>query len=396
VFAARPEFGGVITRIEAQQSALKNSRHFNHNVEIPWSTIEERERNLFTAILKGYDLLKANNHSTRYTYLYEAVVAASKTGNARHNALLDWARGENVRMYSLGLSHTFYNQWKEIAAATQQAINQLNAPKPEVDIKEILAKKTNAQLAFLESIREDLKSMPASTATKPEVKNVDVSMGNNFQMIMMGLLAGTAFLFGFILRGGKKKATVRKVIRKKIIVPTSAAMVTNAIEENIPEIPASKPKIEYSVNLEEKATSAIEDSMHLFEIAGLKVHQSLRSPFNTQVNAPANKIDEALNWLIKGAIAVANTSDKKASHVEWNCKEQSGRVSLELVFHGIETDSKTLYLNALTDGEGSAPAHFGRTEMALNGHLASVGVKSGGRRTTVSLGLEARSNSMTH
>jgi hypothetical protein len=116
------------------------------------------------------------------------------------------------------------------------------------------------------------------------------------------------------------------------------------------------------------------------------------------VNAPQESVYEALDWLLKGTIAIANANANgtKISRMEWNCKEQSGRVSLEFVLHGLECDFKTLYLNTLVDGNFSAPAHFGRSEMALSDHYPTIAFKSGLKKTTVSLGLDSKSNQMNH
>jgi len=150
------------------------------------------------------------------------------------------------------------------------------------------------------------------------------------------------------------------------------------------------------VSLEDECRKILDENSHLLEAAQLKIHPAARSPFKTTINVPHEKVTEALNWLLKGTIAVANSSGAKVSHVEWNCKERSGRISLEFVLHGLECDFKSLYLNTLIDGDGSASAHFGRTEMALNGYLPAVGFKSGNQRTTVSLGIDAFSEQLNH
>jgi len=393
--SSSPDLKGVISRIDSHVTELKNSRHFQRPITVPWEVLEERERNLFASILKGYELLKSQNQQIRYTYLYDAITAAAKTGPNRVEALLEWTRAENIRIYSLGLSHQFYSQWKEIAGSIQQAINQLNSPKPEVDAKDMMAKRAEVQMKFLTSLKEDLSNLPTTNAAKNNQTNRSTNQASDFQMVMMGLLAITAFLGGFLIRSGKKAKTKQVIIRRKTVTAPAVVELPKTVTQA--HTPVNSPaSVTYSVNLEEKAIAALEESKHLFEVAGLKLHTGLRSPFNTQVNAPSHKVTEALNWLIKGTLAVANNSSQKASHAEWNCKEQNGRVSLEIVLHGIEADSKSLYMNVLADGEGSAPAHFGRTEMALAGHLASVGIRTGAKRTTVSLGLDSRSGSMTH
>jgi hypothetical protein len=162
------------------------------------------------------------------------------------------------------------------------------------------------------------------------------------------------------------------------------------------EVLSSAPFNVEGVNIEEECKKILEGNNYLLGLSSLKVQPGVRSPFKTTINSSSEKVAEALQWLLKGTIAVVNTSGGKVSHMEWNCKEQDGRVSVEFILHGIEVDFKSLYLNTLMDGSGSATAHFGRSEMTLDGHLPVVGFKCGNRKTTVSLGLDSYTGQLNH
>lgn len=103
-----------------------------------------------------------------------------------------------------------------------------------------------------------------------------------------------------------------------------------------------------------------------------------------------------MNYFLKGAIALANGNQKTPTHVDWNCAEKMGRLYLEINLNGLQSDQKSLYLNALMDGIGSAPAHFGRTEQILSEALPVVSLRSTDKKTTVTLSLEGNFPSSAH
>lgn len=385
----------VIKKIDKQIVYYQTAPTEERAVKVPWAILDTREANLWSAITAGYDHLKAHGTNDRYSYLYEAAKAASLGHPQRIEALKEWIKKEDKKMKSSWLPAGFFAKWNTHVEKISAAINEAGQARPQVhgESNQHLINKNFSDLLF--GIKTDLEAVKPVKATAAVNVSAPVET-NDFSLYIFSLFGGFALMAGFFI--GKKKGTkkiVRTIIRKVSVKEYLPSLPVEA-EIKAEVKPAAPAKIEHSVNLEDECRKIIENHSHLLEMAELKIAPATRSPFRTNVNVPQKKVSEALHWLLKGTIAVANSGGAKVTHLEWNCKEVSGRVSLDFVLHGMECDYKALYMNTLVEGDNSAPAHFGRSEMALEGHLPSVIFKSGNKKTTVSLGLDSISNSMTH
>lgn len=408
----------IVERVQQQIETLAKTRAHatvtnGGSAEIPWSTIEKRDSAFWTATIEAYDFLKVLGLRERYNFIYEATKAISNENSHKAESLKTWINQENKNIGGLIIHPKYVTTWKNHVAKINSAIDLIASPRPEVQINapEIRPNKIHQQMIAgiqhdLKTIRTALKKEQALNAarTKKEIRTAEAKDENNYSLLIAGCVASLAM--GMLISRRKTKTVIkqRAVAKTAVKVEKTQALVapnTVAAKETAPELPreaiARFEKEDHpGVNLEEQCRKVLSDNTHLLNIAHLNVHPAARAPFKTTVNAPADKVTEAIQHMLKGTIAMANTKGAKISHMEWNCKEASGRVFLEFVLHGFECDYKGLYLNTLIEKEGSAPAYFGRSEMALDGHLPSVIFKSGKGRTTVSLGLDSHATSLTH
>lgn len=377
-----------INRIELEQG--KTPAPFQN-------VLDKKEAALWSSIVGAYDYLKSYSITARYFFMYEAMRATSLGHPQRVPALKEWLTKENQKMQVLGISPQFYVQWNKHIININKSIIEISAPRSaQTNVG------TASEYEFLREIKYDLeairvteKSAIAVSSAPVEIKKIELStpLSDKQETVYLALLGICVAIIGFSLKSSPPKAQPRKIIKRTALVKTETDVAP--MTANIPPLPSEAVTF-HGVSMEEKCREVIIANSHIFSAAELNVLPSQRCSFRTTVNATATNLNEALNWLVKGTMAIANTSGSKASHMEWNCKENAGRIYLELVLHGIECNEKNLYMNILMDGNGSGPAHFGRTEMALEGHFPSVSFKSGNNKTTVCLGLDALTQEMNH
>lgn len=364
-------------------------------VQVPWSLHDKREAQLWISVVNAYDMLKSNARTERYNFMYEAMRATSLGHPNRIQALNAWIKKENARMLSMGMNKAFYTKWNAYVEKIHFAIRNLSADRPQIHVP---FEKSNAEyISFLKDMRTDFKEALDQTESPVSAVQSEIQTSENYSNVMILFGACLAFFsVGYMF--SQKKKPKRRVIpaaaRKKVV--QEVAPVLPSLPDEAFETVAPMKVAEYSTSIEEECRKVLNSNQHLLEVADLRLTPMARSPFKSNVNAPSEAVSEALQWLLKGTIAIANTSGSKISHMEWKCVENQGRVSLDFILHGLECDSKSLYLNALVDGDSSAPAHFNRTETSLDGFGANVSFRSGNKKTVVSLGMDSLTDIVSH
>lgn len=386
--SANTDIADIQKKIDNKIQTIEQYKETSSKVFVPWSVIDQREKAFWTSVVKTYDYMKSFGLTERYFFMYEAMRLTSLGHPERIPALKEWIKREHTRLADRNIHPRFFGKWNQHIEEIKNKIEVLGEIRPNVtapvenDSKELTS--------FLRDLKKDIGKIEVKIPIIESAKEKTES-DNIIAFIGVGLLSLSAGLI--LARKKNKKAPVRRAAPKKEAAP----VVVKETPVILPDLPNEAfDKDPLSVILEDECRKIIEDNSHLFELSQLKIHHGLRSPFNTAVYASPEQIKEAINWLLKGTLAIANTNGKKASYLEWNCRENEGRVSLDLILHGLECDQKALYLNTLIEGDGSAPAHFSRSEIALDGHLPSVQFKTGNKRTTVSLGLNAGKHHLSH
>ncbi|HXH73745.1 MAG TPA: hypothetical protein VNJ08_02200 [Bacteriovoracaceae bacterium] len=399
--AASNDFAPLITRLDqrintpvAETTAREASPVM---VPVPLDLAFKRESSLWTSISNAYDLLRSYDLPARHRFLYFASKANAKAHPDRIQSLKTWIKEENHLVQSLGMPKYFNTEWNIKIDAINTSIAEFEAPYPALEVKPTLVNIVADDKNFLVEIKNEIETTANAIAARPASGPAPApQVSGDLELLEYALYLGAlfvAFLVGFTFRKSKENE-LKKMEDAKTDSPPALP------ELNFDPAPVMTNTTTFyfdqGVNIEEECRKVIEQSSHLLQIAQLKVLPTSRSPFKTAVDAPADKVSEALAWLLKGTLAIANSHGGKVSHLEWHCREQFGRVSLEFTLHGLECDLKGLYLNTLVEGDASAPAHFGRSEMALAEHLASIGFKAGNKKTTISLGLDTLATNLSH
>lgn len=389
---ANVNIADIQEKIEKKLDSLEKGQGKTQKVTVPWNTVDQREKAFWSSVVRTYDYMKSFGLSERYFFMYEAIRFSSLGHPERGPELMKWINREQARLVDRNIHPRFFGKWNEHIVDVKNKIEELNQQRPVVttavegDSKELAS--------FLNELKQDLSDIKTTTEAQPSLEKENTDSGNT--LILIGACA-ISLLAGLSIPRKKKTIVKYKTVPAPVSAPVTAQAPVKETEVTLPSLPLEAfDKDPLSVVLEEECRKIIDDNSHLFELSQVKIHHGLRSPFNTSVYASSEQLKEAINWLLKGTLAIANTNGKKASYLEWNCREKEGRVSLDFVLHGLECDQKALYLNTLIEGDGSAPAHFSRSEIALEGHLPSIQFKTGNKRTTISLGLNAGKHQLSH
>lgn len=370
---------------------------------IPWNLMDAKENNFWSATTDAYDFLMQHQISSRYLFLYSAAKVSSLPYEVRIEALRKWLLSEDNRILGQGLPDQLYAGWKNKVNALNKSIDELASP-PEIPVT---PDKTAAVLKTKSLLKELKSAINKNNGRKVQTLKA-ADEGINYLHV-----SATALIFLCVgLLYPRKKKVIKRVVRQKVVLPEATQLSTELpplpVEETTPAVEvqaaiAEEEMVEENtfsplpgISIEDECRLVLEENTHLINLANLDVHPMARSPFKTNVHAPQDKIKEALEWLVKGTIAVANISETRPSHLEWKCHENDGRVTVEFILHGTECDTKTLSKNAILDGEGSAPAHFGRTEASLNDYSPAVSFRSNNKKTTISFGVDTSTREMTH
>lgn len=372
---------------KTQTRSLNNSSETKIN--IPWNVLDQRNVNFWNSVTSAYDLLMKNSQKERYNFLYEAAKASQRPYPENIDTLQNWINNEDKRVYTLGLSLQFYQQWKLKVSDIKTSIIELTSERPQIksvsNERNLIENKN-----FLESLRIDLNNLektikPIVTKVAPQKTEANSSNQDKKTDSTTGW-ALFSLVIGFFAARKIYKAN-NKTFAKRTNNEQNAVKV-EPLEKTITNF--------HELNLEDAFQSTLKNNSHLIEIANLKLVPYTASSFRNSLNISEEKISDGLHYFLKGAIALANGTQKAPTHVDWNCAEKMGRLYLEVNLHGLQSDQKSLYMNALLDGTGSAPAHFGRTEQLLAEALPVVSMRSTNKKTTVTLSLEGNLPSSAH
>jgi len=386
--SASTNIADIQKKIDKKIQLIEENKGTSTKVSVPWSVIDQREEAFWSSVVKTYDYMKSFGLTERYFFMYEAMRFTSLGHPQRIPALKEWIKREHTKLADRNIHPRFFGKWNQHVEDIKNKIEDLGEARPTVTAS--MTNDSKELTSFLSALKKDIGNIEVTPTIESTEKNTNT--GNTTTLIGVSILSLAA---GLILARKKTKKTTR--VRRASPKIEAAPVIIKETPVILPDLPTEAfDNDPLSIVLEEECRKIIEDNSHLFELSQLKVHHGLRSPFNTAVYVSQEQIKEAINWLLKGTLAIANTNGKKASYLEWNCREKEGRVSLDLILHGLECDQKALYLNTLIEGDGSAPAHFSRSEIALDGHLPSVQFKTGNKRTTISLGLNAGKHHLNH
>jgi hypothetical protein len=364
------------------------------------NNLDAKRSKFLKASLSAYDYMRSKAMNERYSFIYNlSVVMADSTQDKTNTAALKaWIDHENGRVVKTGIHSDFYSGWYKHTTSLKSHIADIESAQTKLAEFQAPESLLNDQHKYLSQLRsqvsnlalmKDSVNLHSAANLKQNATAVNSSEDRSLSYLILFLCSLLSLAVGFFFKR-KKAARPLQTINDDLYTEMLLALPDDEFETFTPINNSEK------VSLEEECRKLISENGHLIELSQVQFHPSPISPFKTNVHAPADKVSDALNWLLKGTLAIINLSGSKASHLEWKLKESDGRVSVDFIIHGIECDYKSLYLNTIFEGEASAPAHFGRSEMVLDGHLPAVQFKTGNKRTIISLGLDSSHHSVSH
>lgn len=352
--------------------------------EIQNKEVITTEDRFWTSVIEAYDFLKTVNLNERYFFMYEAMRSQTMKEKARETYLTQWIAKEDSKIQERLISSELKAKWSKLVKRIQYGIKFKSEATNLVQ-----------ELKFLNDLRSEVHSLQNSSkmfVTPVKSRPVEVvARTQNNSSRELGILAlifvatWGAFFIGRLRKPSEKTQKIQEF---------------NSFEETLPPLPFEEVTVQptnvQTVNLEDEWRTLLDESSHLFENAEVTIANVQKTPFKTSVRVSSEKLKEALEFFLKGTISMINSSPTKATNLNWNCVETGGRVYLEFTINEIECNEKSLYYNALMDGNTSAPSHFGRAEQILEDYLPAVSISSQAKRTRVSLGLEATQNTMSY
>lgn len=381
--------GQIDEQVKSIEASIKKAKTTQANFNDRIENITHTETQVWSDIADLYELYRSHSVTERYFFLHEAAKASAMPLEQRGYYLEEWATIMNQRALALRLSPHFDKQWKAKMTSLKTKIeNLVKISRQEVKTADI---DVSNEIAKIREVSKSLSMIPPKVIErKVAVETKDTTNTNQFYFIGAAFLSGLAFSFLFRRKNNKEvaQAPVQNVGPTKAAVNFMAASFKNRISE-MDEF--------RQTTLEDISRTSIKKNEHLFNLANLNVQDQLPSPFNTEINIPQAKLSEAMDWMIKGIISLKNSTHDKEAKLDWVCKTKKDRISVDFILRNVKIDAQKLQENAILNGDGSAPAHFGRCEQILSNHYPVVKIKPSDKHTIISLGLEGYNNSeVTH
>ncbi len=377
-------------QVKSIESSVKKAKTNHANFSDRIENLSHSETLVWSDIADLYELYRSHSVNERYYFLHEATKASAMPLEQRGFYLEEWATIMNQRAQALRLSPHFDKQWKGKMESLRTKIENL----VKISRQEIKAVDTDVtkELEQIKEISKTISMIPPKVIERKVAIETNTNTQGNEQYYFYGaaFLAGLAFSLVFRRKGKKEvvHASVQNVGPTKAEANFMAASFKNRIQE-MDEFKAT--------TLEDISRNSIKKNEHLFNLAMLDVQHQLPSPFNTEINIPQAKLTEAMDWMIKGIISLKNSTHNQEAKLDWVCKSKKDRISVDFILRNVKIDAQKLQENAILNGDGSAPAHFGRCEQILSNHYPVVKIKPSEKHTIISLGLEGYTNSeVTH
>ncbi|HLT22404.1 MAG TPA: hypothetical protein VKZ84_03135 [Bacteriovoracaceae bacterium] len=375
----------IQNRIDEQvkiiEKSFKDQSTQQQNTIARIDQISNSESNIWSQIIDLYELYRVNGIHERYFFLLEATNSMTLPLDQRGLYLEEWAQTMDDRAYALGLSPRFYNSWKPKMSVLTSQIQDL-VTNSRQNLGEQPAPVT-VPTSKIKELSKSLKDLPPQIVEK-EVIVKDTSNQTNLYYLLGAFLAGCSLMLIFRRRKTNETSHVQEPARVEI--PALAAFEAKKQE---PVAPMNFEEEITNLNLEEISKRTLRKNEHLLNLATLDVQHQQPSPFDTNVNISPEKLSDAMNWMIKGIISLKNTAINNEAKLDWVCKRNKNRVSVDFILRNVKIDVKKLQEDAIINGDGSAPAHFGRCEQILSNHYPTVKIKPTDKHTIISLGLES-------
>jgi hypothetical protein len=321
----------------------------------------------WASVTKAYEWLKEHGATDRYFFLFSAVESSGIANpKEREEALRMWLEVESDRFTEGQFSYAQHGQWKKLMGDISNKLNDmLKSSKSKTS-----RAATSDVVGALKALRTDIETLGN--------KKVPVSQNNNLELIVLIGAMGSmlSFLAGRNNKTNKTNTTTQTIDKNQSVENTKVFdLVTNSEKAS-------------TVDLEEVCRQGVDNLQYLFNTSGVRIYGRPQSPTMNRLNAQKDKIANAVDSLIRGAVVLAQNESQNNLSMQWSCTTTEERATIDLDIVGKEFSLDELRRNhQMLDG-GSVVSQFARAEKQLETYRPAIKIVPAEGKTRISLSLE--------
>jgi hypothetical protein len=323
----------------------------------------------WASVTKAYEWLKEHGATDRYFFLFSVVESSGITNpKEREEALRLWLEVESDRFTEGQFSYAQHGQWKKLMSNISTHLDEMLQSNQQNTSKTGTLEVTQA----LKSLRSDIETLGN--------KKVPVTQNNNLELIVLIGAMGSmlSFLAGRNKKTNKANTTTQTIDNSQSFENTKVFdLVTNSEKAS-------------TVDLEEVCRQGVDNLQYLFNTSGVRIYGRPQSPTVNRLSAQKEKIANAVDSLIRGAVVLVQNETQNNLSMQWSCTTTEERATIDLDIVGKEFNLDELRRNhQMLDG-GSVVSQFARAEKQLETYRPAIKIVPSEGKTRISLSLEVK------
>lgn len=323
----------------------------------------------WASVTKAYEWLKEHGATDRYFFLFSAVESSGITNpKEREEALRMWLEVESDRFTEGQFSYAQHGQWKKLMSNISTHLDEMLQSNQQNTSKTGTLEVTQA----LKSLRSDIETLGN--------KKVPVTQNNNLELIVLIGAMGSmlSYLAGRNKKTNKTNNTNQTIDNSQSFENTKVFdLVTNSEKAS-------------TVDLEEVCRQGVDNLQYLFNTSGVRIYGRPQSPTVNRLSAQKERVANAVDSLIRGAVVLAQNETQNNLSMQWSCTTTEERATIDLDIVGKEFNLDELRRNhQMLDG-GSVVSQFARAEKQLETYRPAIKIVPSEGKTRISLSLEVK------
>ena len=323
----------------------------------------------WASVTKAYEWLKEHGATDRYFFLFSVVESSGITNpKEREEALRLWLEVESDRFTEGQFSYAQHGQWKKLMSNISTDLDKMLQSNQE----NTSASETLEVTQALKSLRSDIETLGN--------KKVPVTQNNNLELIV--LIGAMGSMLSYL--AGRNKKTNKTNNTNQTIDNNQSFEKTKVFDLVTHSEKAS------TVDLEEVCRQGVDNLQYLFNTSGVRIYGRPQSPTVNRLSAQKEKVANAVDSLIRGAVVLAQNETQNNLSMQWSCTTTEERATIDLEIVGKEFSLDELRRNhQMLDG-GSVVSQFARAEKQLETYRPAIKIVPSEGKTRISLSLEVK------
>jgi len=354
----------LIPKVDSAIEALSQDKTPSISKEVTQGSSQ-----FWASVTKAYEWLKEQGATDRYFFLFSAVESSGITNpKEREEALRMWLEVESDRFTEGQFSYAQHGQWKKLMSNISTNLDEMLQPNEQKNSGAGTLEITRA----LESLRSDIETLGNS--------KVPVTQNNNLELIVLIGAMGSMLSY---LAGRNKKTNNTNTTTQAVDNNTSLGntkvfdLVTNAEQAS-------------TVDLEEVCRQGVDNLQYLFNTSGVRIYGRPQSPTLNRLSAQKERVANAVDSLIRGAVVLAQNETQNNLSMQWSCTTTEERATIDLDIVGKEFNLDELRRNHQMLEGGSIVSQFARAEKQLETYRPAIKIVPSEGKTRISLSLEVK------